>query len=97
MASLDPQPSNVTVRQVLETVQPLPVQDQLRELDVHTFNLFRTEATRSNDTVEALLSRLGIDDPAAAAFLRREPTFRSQLLGHAGRTSRSRPASGTPC
>jgi murein DD-endopeptidase MepM/ murein hydrolase activator NlpD len=85
VASLDPQPSNITVRQVLETVQALPVQDQLQELDVHTFSLFRTDTTRGNDTAEVLLSRLGIDDPAAAAFLRREPTFRSQLLGHAGR------------
>ncbi len=32
--------------------------------------LFRTEITRSSDTAEALLRRLGIDDPAAAAFVR---------------------------
>jgi murein DD-endopeptidase MepM/ murein hydrolase activator NlpD len=35
--------------------------------------------------VESLLARLGVDDPAAASFLRREPTFRTQLLGRAGR------------
>lgn len=85
VASLDPEPSNVTVRQVLETVQTLPLQDQVQELDVLSFNLYRTEATRATDTVEALLTRLGVDDPAAAAFLRHEPTFKSQLLGHTGR------------
>ena len=85
VASLDPEPESVQVRQVLEVVQPLPVQEQLRVLDVHSFSLFRSEVTRSSDTVEALLSRLGVDDPQAASFLRTDPTFRAQLLGRAGR------------
>jgi murein DD-endopeptidase MepM/ murein hydrolase activator NlpD len=86
VASLDPEPETVTVRQVLEAVQPLPVQPQLEVLDVHSFNLFRSEATRASDTVQALLARLGVDDVEAASFLRRDPTFRAQLLGRAGRT-----------
>ncbi len=85
VASLDPQPSEVAVRQVLETVQSLPVQDQVEALDLHDINLFRTEVTRSNDTAETLFSRLGVYDPAAAAYLRRDRNFRAQLLGHAGR------------
>ena len=40
----------------------------------------------ANDTAEALLSRLGVYDPAAAAYLRKDATFRAQLLGRAGRT-----------
>ena len=43
---------------------------QVEALDAARFNLFRTEVTRATDTVEALLARLGVDDPAAAAFLR---------------------------
>jgi murein DD-endopeptidase MepM/ murein hydrolase activator NlpD len=86
VASLDPEPSTVTVRQVLEAVQPLPVQEQLQALDIHSFRLFRSETTRASDTVEALLARLGIDDMQAAAFLRKDPMFRAQLLGRAGRT-----------
>ena len=85
VASLDPEPESVQVRQVLEVVQPLPVHEQLRALDVHSFSLFRTEATRTSDTVDSLLSRLGVDDPQAAAFLRTDPTFRAQLLGRTGR------------
>ena len=87
-ASLDtsePLPADFVVREVLEAVEPLPVHEQVQSLDVHSFNLFRTESTRSSDTVESLLARLGVDDPDAASFLRREPTFRTQLLGRAGR------------
>jgi murein DD-endopeptidase MepM/ murein hydrolase activator NlpD len=86
VASLDPEPSTVVVRQVLESVTPLPVQDQIKVLDVHSFRLFRSETTRASDTAEALLSRLGVDDPQAASFLRTDPMFRAQVLGHGGRT-----------
>ena len=82
----EPLPADVVVREVLETVQPLPVADQLQRLDAHSFNLFRTEVTRASDTADALLARLGVADPAAASFLRQDQTFRSQLLGRTGRT-----------
>ncbi len=86
VASLTPESAEqVQVREVLEAVTPLPVQDQLQALDVHRFKLFRSDVTRSSDTVEALLARLGIDDLKAAAYLRADPTFRAQLLGRAGR------------
>lgn len=86
VASMDPEPETVVVRHVVENVEPLPVQDQLQTLDVHSFNLYRTDVTRGTDTAEALLARLGVDDAEAAAYLRRDPTFRSQLLGHGGRS-----------
>lgn len=85
VASFDPGAEQPLVRQVLEDVQTLPLDAQLRDLDLHSLNLFRSELTRERDTVEALLARLGVNDPAAAAFLRKDPTFRSQLLGRAGR------------
>jgi len=85
VASLEPQPEQITVRQVVEAVETLPLQPQSQALDGHSFNLFRTELTRATDTVEALLARLGVDDPAAAAFLRKDPTVRAQLLGRSGR------------
>jgi len=85
VASLAPEPPDVPVREVLEAVNPMPLQAQLDALDVHSFNLFRTDSTRASDTVEALLGRLGVNDPQAAAYLRTEPTFRTQVLGRAGR------------
>jgi murein DD-endopeptidase MepM/ murein hydrolase activator NlpD len=85
VASLGPDAADLPVHQVLEAVQTLPVDAQGMVLDSHSFNLFRSETTRSSDTPEALLQRLGIADPQAAAFLRRDPTARQVLAGRAGR------------
>jgi murein DD-endopeptidase MepM/ murein hydrolase activator NlpD len=85
VASLGPDPSTMPVRQVLEAVQPLPLQQQMQDLDVHSLKLFRSDVTRASDSVEGLLARLGVHDPEAAAYLRQDATFRSQLLGRAGR------------
>ena len=86
VASLGPDPSALPVRQVLEAIQPVTVADQGDLQDLHSLKLFRSEVTRATDTVEALLARLGVDDPAAANFLHREPGFRSVINGQAGRT-----------
>jgi murein DD-endopeptidase MepM/ murein hydrolase activator NlpD len=85
IASLAPDASDLPVREIVEAVQPLPLDTQAEVLDIHRFNLFRGETTRSSDTAEALLKRLGIDDAAAATFLRTDPTARNTLLGRAGR------------
>jgi murein DD-endopeptidase MepM/ murein hydrolase activator NlpD len=47
--------------------------------------LYRTDATRSNDTAEALLRRLGVVDPAAAAFVKSDSASRAALLSRPGR------------
>lgn len=86
VASLGPDPSALPVREILESVQPLPIEQQADALDAHHFSLFTAEAVRSSDTAESLLGRLGINDPAAAAFLRQDPQARRQVLGIAGRT-----------
>jgi murein DD-endopeptidase MepM/ murein hydrolase activator NlpD len=86
VASLDPQPETVVVRQVLQDVAPLPLDEQLNALEAHGFALFNTDTTRSTEMVDAFLARLGVDDTAAAAFLRREPTFRAQFFAKAGRS-----------
>jgi murein DD-endopeptidase MepM/ murein hydrolase activator NlpD len=86
VASLGPDPSDLPVREVLEAVTPLPVREQLDALELHRFNLYRSEITRSSDSVDSLLARLGVDDPAAAAYLRTDNGFRTQILGRAGRT-----------
>lgn len=85
VASFGPDPSSLPVREVLEAVQPLPLQAQAEALDLHELKLYRSEVLRANDTVESLLARLAIHDTAAAAFLRNDPVFRTQLLGRGGR------------
>ncbi|VTU30030.1 Glycyl-glycine endopeptidase ALE-1 precursor [Variovorax sp. SRS16] len=86
VASLGPDAAKLPVKQVFEAVTPLPVADQMEALDNHNFTLFRTESTRSSDTAEALLGRLGIADPAAAAFVRANSDARAALLSRPGRT-----------
>ncbi len=86
VASLAPDAADLPVHQLTESVQTLPLAAQSDALASHSFNLFRSEVTRSSDTAETLLKRLGIDDVAAAAFLRNDPNSRTGLLGRAGRT-----------
>jgi murein DD-endopeptidase MepM/ murein hydrolase activator NlpD len=85
VASLGPDAATLPVREILENVQPLPLEQQAEALDAHRINLFTTEAVRSSDTAESLLARLGVNDAAAAAFLRQDPLARQQVLGAAGR------------
>jgi murein DD-endopeptidase MepM/ murein hydrolase activator NlpD len=86
VASLGPDPSALPVHQVLETVQPLPLGAQRDFLDAQNLRLFRSDVTRPTDTVESLFARLGVDDAQAANFVRTEPTYRTVVLGHAGKT-----------
>jgi len=88
VASLGPDPSAMPVREVLEAVEPLPLEAQSEALDIHRFQLYSSETLRSSDTVDSLLGRMGIHDPAAAAFLRADPAFRTNVLGRAGRQVR---------
>jgi hypothetical protein len=83
---LAPDAADLPVRQVLESVQTLPLQVQLDALADHRFKLFRTDITRSNDTADTLLKRLNITDPAAAAFLRNDANARLALAGRPGKT-----------
>ena len=83
---LAPDAADMPVRQVLESVQTLPLQVQLDALADHRFKLFRTDITRGNDTADTLLKRLNITDPAAAAFLRKDANARLALAGRPGKT-----------
>lgn len=84
VASLAPDPSDLPVRMVQQPVQALPLPAPLDLADIQPLTLFRSDITRSTDTADTLLKRLGVDDAAAAAFLRSDATARL-LLGHSGR------------
>ena len=85
VAPLAPDASDLPVRLVVETVQPLPTISQLDSLADFRFKLFRSESIRSSDTPDALLKRLNIDDAAAAAFLRSDVTARLLWAGRSGK------------
>ncbi len=84
LANLAPDASDLPVQEVLESVPALPL-NLPTDLNVPSFNLFRSEVTRSTDTADTLLSRLGVDDPVAAAYLRSNATSRQVLFGRSGR------------
>ncbi len=85
VASLAPDAADLPVRELTEAVQTLPLESQIAALENHAFQLFRSEQTRSSDTAESLLKRLGVDDAQAAHFLRTDPQTRTALLGRGGR------------
>lgn len=84
VASLGPDAADLPVREILETVQPLAFSDYTHDA-APVYVLYRTDNTRSNDTADTLLKRLGIDDAQAAAYLRRDDSARQILLGRSGR------------
>jgi len=86
VANLAPDAADLPVRQLIQSVDPLPLEPQAAALDLHSLRLYRTEVTRSSDTAEGLLRRLGVEDTEAAAFLRSNALTRQAILGRAGRT-----------
>ncbi len=85
VASFAPDAAELPVREVLEPVQALPVSVPA-DLDLQALKLFRSDLTRSTDTADTLLKRLGVDDAAAAGFLRSDASARQVLFGRSGRT-----------
>ena len=88
VANFAPDVSDLPVRQVLEAVQPLPLLLAESVAGVSTIPpliLYRSDTTRSNDTSESLLRRLGIVDAAASAFVRSNADARAALLSRPGR------------
>ena len=85
VANLAPQMPNIPAHTVVETVTPLSATRQIEALDVQAMRLYRSDVTRSTDTAEVLLRRLGVFDTAAAAFLRSDPQTQQTLLGRVGR------------
>jgi len=85
VATLGPDAAALPTRQVVEAVQPLPFTALTSDSTPQALRLYRSEITRSNDTAETLLRRLGISDSTAAGFIRNHPQARQALLGKAGR------------
>ncbi len=85
VASLAPDAADLPVHNVVEDVTPLPFASQLDSVQSQALRLYRSDATRSSDTAEALLKRLGVYDPQAAAFLRTDSLVQQTLMGRAGR------------
>ena len=86
VASLGPDPADLPVRTLTQTISSLAQESTLSDLTAQTeFSLYRTDYTRSSDTPESLLQRLGVADPSASAFLRANDLARQHILNRRGR------------
>jgi murein DD-endopeptidase MepM/ murein hydrolase activator NlpD len=85
IAPLAPDASDLPRRLVTEIVNSEEITSQLEALASHSVELYRSDLTRSADTVDSLLARLNVADVSAAAFLRTDKTARKLLEGRAGK------------
>ena len=85
IAPLAPDAALLPQRLVSEALQVPGLDRQLGDLAEHSLELNRSDLTRSSDTADSLLRRLGINDPAAAAFLRTDRDARRLIDGRAGK------------
>lgn len=76
------QPAITSIHEVL----PLPqLAAQLDALDRVALPLYRSDVTRSSDTVDTLLQRMGVDDAEAARFLRSDAVASRLMAGRSGK------------
>ncbi|MFT4242318.1 MAG: M23 family metallopeptidase [Acidovorax sp.] len=86
VASLAPDAADMPVRTVSYPVESLATNLLPGQFDTPGFSLYRSEQLRSSDTPESLFQRLGVADPAAAAFLRSDALVRQHVLGRSSRS-----------
>lgn len=94
VAPLAPDAADLPRSIVTESVTPLSLDAQLQALETQALELYRSDLTRSGDTADSVLARLGIDDREAAAFLRSDSTARKLLEGRTGKMLRALSAEG---
>lgn len=82
VANLDSGTAGMPLQQVVESVNTLSLPTLWTD---KSLQLFRSDVTRSSDSAESLLTRLGVSDPEAADHLRNTRIARQQLIGRAGR------------
>ncbi len=87
---LAPDAALLPKRLITETVVPADLDAQLSALAAQDLSLTRNDITRSTDTPERLLSRLGVADPSAATFIGSDATARMLLAGRGGKMVQAR-------
>ena len=84
IANLGPDISEQPVVNITVPIEIAQLESQAQALDLFEVSLTRSDNTRSAETPEMLLRRLGLVDTEAASFLRKNPLSR-QALQKAGR------------
>jgi murein DD-endopeptidase MepM/ murein hydrolase activator NlpD len=92
VAPLLSDPAQIPQRLLVDTVVPQGMRGQLDALADHELELWRSELTRTSDTVDSLFRRLGVADARAATFMRTDPLARRLLDGRGGKMVQARVA-----
>ncbi len=90
IAPMAPDAADLPTQIVSEFVATDDIASQLEALAAHGVSLYRSETTRSGDTVDSLLKRLNIVDAEAAAFLREDAVSRTLFTGRSGKMIQAR-------
>ena len=92
IAPLAPDAAKLPQRLVQEPLTLPELPQQMLALADHRLELFRSHTTRGNETADSLLRKLGVSDPMAAAFIRKDRDARRLIDGQAGKSVQARTA-----
>ncbi|WP_284307317.1 M23 family metallopeptidase [Hydrogenophaga electricum] len=84
IAPLAPDAADLPVTRIVEAVPFAPLSPDALGPAL-PFTLYRSEAVRRDDTPQSLLQRLGVQDPAALAYLRNDPAMRDLFGARTGK------------
>ena len=85
VAPMAPDPSDLPVRAVTEQLAIPNLSEQIAKLQSDEQSFVREEPVRPGDTLATLLARLGVNDDAAAAFIKSDRIAYNMLQLKAGR------------
>ncbi|MBQ0957988.1 M23 family metallopeptidase [Ideonella sp. 4Y11] len=85
IAPLAPDAAQLPQRLLLEPIVPPSLDGQLEALAGLRLQLSRGEVTRASDTADSLLRRLGVEDAAAAQWMRSDALARRIIEGRPGK------------
>ncbi|GGI21149.1 hypothetical protein GCM10008066_27620 [Oxalicibacterium faecigallinarum] len=80
-----PDADDLPVRAISQELELPQLAEQIAALEEQQQKFITEERVRSGDTLGTLLQRLGIDDDAAAAFIRNDPVARNMMQLKAGK------------
>ena len=85
VAPMAPDPSDLPVKSITQELSLPSLAQQVAALETQQQQYVREDKVRAGDTLAVLLDRLGIDDAAATAFIKSNPTARGMLDLKAGK------------
>ena len=84
LSGLSEAESKMLSQQVALELKPSGLDQQIKALGAHGLELTREDEVRKNDSIEALLERLGVEDQAARAYLKRDARAAAALRSSVG-------------